>query len=190
MKSIDYKIEFFDYWHVSSGLSSSTYADIVVNKTHEGLPFIPGKTLKGLLREAAEVIHGLNPRLVNKDFIQNVFGEVPTKEQNDQECATLEAQCFFGSAYLSSYLEKTLTEDDKPFLYNVLASTKIDSKGLAAEGTLRQLEVTIPLTLYSRIEGFPEGTDYEDQLRHCFNWIKRLGLNRSRGLGRCQFSLL
>lgn len=191
MKTIDYRIEFFDYWHVSSGLSSSTYADIVVNKTRNGLPFIPGKTLKGLLREAAEVIHALHPgELVTEEFIQDVFGEEPTKEQIEMEGVTKEAKCFFGSAHLSPYLEKTLTEADKPFLYSVLASTKIDDHGLAAKGTLRQLEVTIPLTLYSRIDGFPQESGYEEQLKYCFSWIKRMGLNRSRGLGRCQFSLL
>lgn len=190
MKTIKYKIDFFTYWHAGSGLSGSTYADLMVNKTSNGLPYIPGRTLKGLLREAAEVIHGFHPSLVTKDFIQDVFGEEPTEQQLEKEDATKEALCFFGSAHLSKYLHENICEEDKPLLYSVLASTKIDEKGLAEHGTLRQMEVTIPLTLFSRIDGFPEKPDYEVQLKHCLNWVKRIGLNRSRGLGRCHFSII
>jgi CRISPR/Cas system CMR subunit Cmr4 (Cas7 group RAMP superfamily) len=51
MNTIAYQIDFFSYWHASSGLAGGAYADLLVNKTREGLPYIPGRTLKGLLRE-------------------------------------------------------------------------------------------------------------------------------------------
>ncbi|MBK6948989.1 MAG: CRISPR-associated protein [Haliscomenobacter sp.] len=146
MKTIVYQIEFFSYWHVSSGLAGSTYADLLVNKTREGLPYIPGRTLKGLLREAAEVIKSFDEQMVTDAFILDVFGQVPTEGDMELERTTTEALGFFTNATLSAHLQRAVTKELKPFLYQVLASTKINDLGLAADGTLRQLEVTVPHT--------------------------------------------
>jgi CRISPR/Cas system CSM-associated protein Csm3 (group 7 of RAMP superfamily) len=190
MKSLIYQIDFFTYWHASSGLSGSTYADLLVNKTDKNLPFIPGKTLKGLLREAAESIHELNSELVTADFIDYVFGLSPTKEEMDKEIFTKEANCFFSNAYLSEKLTTSINKESTNYLYKVISSTKIDKNGIAEDSSLRQLEVTVPLILYAKIEHFPEEDNYLKQFKHCLNWVKRMGLNRSRGLGRCHFSIL
>jgi CRISPR/Cas system CSM-associated protein Csm3 (group 7 of RAMP superfamily) len=120
----------------------------------------------------------------------DVFGQAPDEKDIEEERATLEAQSFFSNAYLSDYLQKVIPQEQIPFLYQVLASTKINEQGVAADGTLRQLEVTIPLVLLATIEQFPDKQGYEPQLNYCFQWIKRIGLNRSRGLGRCQFSII
>jgi len=190
MKTIAYQIEFFSYWHASSGLAGGAYADLLVNKSREGLPYIPGRTLKGLLREAAETINHFDKDLVPQNFILDVFGQSPDEKDIEEERATREAQSFFSNANLSDYLQKAVSNDEKPFLYHVIASTKINEQGVAAVGTLRQLEVTVPLTLLASIEQFPDKPGYEQQLNYCFQWIKRMGLNRSRGLGRCKFSII
>lgn len=188
MSTLHYQIEFYTYWHAGSGLAGSTYADLLVNKDSRGLPYIPGRTLKGLLREAAEVIHGFNPNMITQSFILDVFGQTPTEQDFEEENATIEAQCFFSNAHLSEYLRNNIKSDQKSAIYHVLSSTRINEKGLAADGSLRQMEVTIPLTLFARVEQFPDKNGYEQQLQYCFKWIKRMGINRSRGLGRCQFS--
>jgi len=190
MKTIAYQIEFFSYWHASSGLAGGTYVDLLVNKTREGLPYIPGRTLKGLLREAAEIINQFDPGIVTQAFILDVFGQAPDEKDIKEERVTLEAQSFFSNAYLSDHLQETILEEQIPFLYHVLAATKINEQGVAANGTLRQLEVTVPLVLLASIEEFPDKPGYEQQLTYCFQWVKRMGLNRSRGLGRCQFSII
>jgi CRISPR/Cas system CSM-associated protein Csm3 (group 7 of RAMP superfamily) len=191
MDTIIYKIEFFSYWHVSSGLSGSTYADLLVNKTEKGLPFLPGKTLKGLLREAAETINRLHPTLVKTDFINEVYGErAKLKGQDTQEKYREEAKSFFSSGTLSRQLQKQITKENKSYLFNVLSATKIGEHGQAENHSLRQMEVSIPLVLYASIENFPSKHNYLEQLEHCMNFTKRMGLNRSRGLGRCRFSIL
>lgn len=180
MDKITYKVQFFDYWHTGSGLAGSTYADSIVNKNTDGLPIIPGKTVKGLLREAAETIQKLDGSLITNGFILEVFGD----KDNEPEC-------FFSNATLSRNLsESIIKQKNHNVLYQVIASTAIDENGQAKEGSLRQLEVTIPLTLYGVIEKLPNNSTYEEQLKYCFNWVKQLGLNRNRGLGRCQFSIL
>src|SRR5690625_3321852 len=187
-KTLIYKIEFFNYWHSGSGLSGSTYADSIVNKTERNLPFIPGKTLKGLLRDAAERINALNPDLVGNNFISVVFGKRSDDKQSTKE---EEGVAFFTNALLSEDLSDRIENDKNNLsdsLYTVISSTKIDKNGQAEDGSLRQLEVTIPVTLYAGIEHFP--TDYEEEIKYCMDWIKEMGQNRNRGLGKCKFSIV
>lgn len=185
-KTLLYQIEFFNYWHSGSGLSGSTYADSIVKKTERNLPFIPGKTVKGLLRHAAERIYELNTGFFDQNFIKDVFGQRSDDEKAKKED---EGKAFFTNALLSEELtEKILESPLSENLYTVLSFTQIDEHGQASDGSLRQLEVTIPVTLYAAIEHFPE--KYEKEIQHCMNWIKEMGQNRNRGLGRCKFSLL
>ena len=186
--TIIYKIEFFTYWHTGSGLSGGTYADMLVNKTNKNLPFIPGKTLKGLLREAADFLHSLNEERVTAGFISDVFGENPNREE--KEVYKTEGQAFFSNAELSRTLTVSIDEKNAGFLYDVFSSTKIDENGLAANHSLRQIEVTAPLILYAKADHFPDKEGYKKQFTDCLKMVKQLGVNRSRGLGRCQLSVI
>ena len=56
---ITYNIDFFSEWHCGSGLSGGATTDALLIKDKHNLPFIPGKTIKGLLREAVEDILSL-----------------------------------------------------------------------------------------------------------------------------------
>ena len=182
MATFQYKIEFTSFWHTGSGLSSGTESDLVVIKDKNELPFIPGKTLKGLLREAAEIINSFDDKLVSQEFITIVFGEKPDKNKLD---IPKEATCFFTDAYLSETIKGYLSKNNeqKESLYKTISSSKIDDKGQTVDHSLRQIEVSIPLELYAEIIDLP--VDYQKQLESCFAWVKKMGLNRSRGLGRC-----
>ncbi len=192
--TVKYQIEFFTYWHAGSGLSGGAYADLLVNKTKEGLPFIPGKTLKGMIRDGAITINDFAPSRVTMDFINRVFGEKPTKIRPEDTDTNPVAPgvCFFSNAELSGNLSSELSQNKvlSEHFYEVLASTRIDDDGVADDHTLRQMEVTIPLTLYAIIENFPDDNAALAQMQHCMSAIKSMGLGRTRGLGRCQFSLL
>lgn len=194
MSTLTYKIEFYSYWHTSSGLSAGTEANLTVLKNTDGLPIIKGRTLKGLLKDAACHIQYFDPNRVSQDFIDEVFGigedeeRIMSRKGNSFVPLTSESYCFFGNAELSAQLSKQISLDQTiHLLYTTLSSTAIDKNGLANEKALRTLEVTIPLTLYAQIEHFP--VEWQEQIEYCFQWIKRIGLNRHRGLGRCQFSL-
>ena len=185
--TITYQVEFFSYWHAGSGLAGSTYADSVVNKDESNLPLIPGKTIKGLLREAAETLNHLDKKVVTDEFITDVFGD---RTQEGKSELKKEGKAFFRNAGLSKVLSDNIIHADlSQDLYHVISSTKIDANGQAQDGSLRQLEVTIPITMYGQIEHFP-GHGYEMQLENCFKWVKQLGQSRNRGLGRCKFSIV
>lgn len=184
-----YQIEFYSYWHAGSGLAGSTYADSIVNRNSQNLPIIPGKTIKGLLRDAAEHIRFFDEKekIISQDFINEIFGK---RSEKGNSTYRDEGKAFFTNAALSEKLSEKITklklEDE---LFTVLSSTEIDENGQAKDGSLRQLEVTVPLILYGTIEQIPD-KKYEEQLLHCFGWIKQLGQNRNRGLGKCKFSIV
>lgn len=159
-----YKVTFLDYWHLSSGLTSGSKLDSTVVKDKDGLPFIPGKTIKGLLREQS----------INKDFIEKCFGE----EGN------IIGECYFTNIEIEDNTRKTIIENKlQNQLLSEIASTKIDENGIAQTGSLREIEVVIPISLYGKIENIP--TEYKDEMKNCLKKVKRMGLNRNRGLGRC-----
>lgn len=183
MNSINYKIEFFSFWHIGSGITGGTYADNLVLKDSNKLPYIPGRTLKGLFREASEEIARLNNNLISSSEIEKIFGKREGDGLKDESCT------FFKDAVISKVLaEKIIEGNHQESLYHVLSSTKLDMNGLADDGSLRQLEVSVPLSLFGTIELFDQ-VDVQ-LLKHSAAWVKSLGLNRNRGLGRCKISIL
>ena len=195
METIKYTIKFFSEWHAGSGLTSGSDLDALVIKDKKGLPYIPGRTLKGLIKEAAIEIETL---VKNEDnFIKTVFGFSSKKpndktEENDPEefGVTEKGECFFSNARLSDKLYTASIEKElAPFYYRSISSTAINGQsGVAEKHSLRRMQTTIPCVLEAEISNVNE--EYKDQIEACFKWIKRLGQNRNRGLGRCQFEMI
>ncbi|MCR4942214.1 MAG: CRISPR-associated protein [Campylobacter sp.] len=169
---IRYEIKFFDYWHVSSGLSGGAALDSYVIKDEQNLPFVPGKTIKGLVREMAN--------LQNPELCEKCFGKEGLADDN-----TAISTCYFSNAILDKTEANEITSQNlSSYLYEVRSSTKLDENGIAEDNSLRSIEVTIPLSLHGEIEAKPE---HETLIKNALKMIKRLGLNRNRGLGRCEF---
>ena len=56
MATLHYSITFHGDWHCGSGMAAGAELDALVIKDGRGLPYIPGKTIKGLFREQAEML--------------------------------------------------------------------------------------------------------------------------------------
>lgn len=173
--TISYKITFLDFWHLSSGLSGGARLDSSVIKDNEGFPFVPAKTLKGVLREVAESF--------GNDFVNECFGEVVQKDRVPKE-----GVCHFSNATLSQATKDALKHLTR-FLYAKIASTAIDEiLGSAKDGSLREIEVAKPLSLYGTIHNVP--TNYADTMINTLKSLRAMGLNRNRGLGRLKIEIL
>ena len=179
--TITYQIKFHSFWHAGSGLSGGVLNDSEVIKTPDGFPFLPGKTLKGLLREAAIILEQTNTGLISQDFINDVFGLKDDKGTS----------CHFTNAYLSNNIKK-ISSELKNGLYQTFSSTAMDpnNEGQAKDNSLRTIEVTVPLVLYAQIFDFSNEEKYKTQLGYCMQYIKRMGTKRHRGLGRCDWSII
>ena len=73
------------------------------------------------------------------------------------------------------------------FLFTNIASTAIDKNGIALENSLRRIEVTVPCELTGKIISIDESL--KSVIDKSLDLIKRLGVNRNRGLGRCTISI-
>ena len=153
---LKYEIKFLDYWHLSSGLSAGAKLDSSVTKDEDNIPYASGKTIKGLTREIAEE-----------------FGDIEFLHQ-----------CYFANATLDEATHKEIaTNRLQDNLYDVIASTQIKD-GIAVDDSLREIEVVIPMTLEGEILDILSKEDF-NRLEKSLKLIKRMGLNRNRGLGRC-----
>lgn len=189
MKEINYKIKFYSEWHCGSGLTSGSDLDALVVKDAGGFPFIPGKTLKGLLKEAA--VEMINLKCENPEkstFITEFFGYFDDKKAEKSKIHT-NGKAFFSNAVLSAELRKEAKESGLiDYFYRDVASTAIGDNGIAEKGSLRRMQTVIPCELVATISGVDK--KYEIDLIQCLKYIKRLGQNRNHGLGRCTLEVV
>jgi CRISPR/Cas system CSM-associated protein Csm3 (group 7 of RAMP superfamily) len=182
-QNMKYVIRFYTDWHCGSGLSSGADLDLLVIKDKNKLPFIPGKTIKGLVREAVEDIHSYSG--LNLDLIK-IFG---IEADARKEIETRQGCCFFTNAELKQDLKKAIINRKmQDYLYRSLASTAIDEKGVADECSLRKIEVCVPCELEGEILNVPEY--FQEIMEKGLKFIKRIGQNRNRGLGRCSIEVI
>lgn len=185
METLHYSIEFYAPWHCGSGLAAGADVDALVVKDKQGMPFIPGKTIKGLIREAVEDLLTFRGTDVNKinQQLSPLFGLF-----NEEEKA-VKGELFFHNAELSEMLRKKIDEKKlQKHLYEGIASTAIDKDGIAKKHSLRRMEVVVPCKLFGKIEGVNDNS--RALLIEGMKMIKRLGVNRNRGLGRCTFTVV
>lgn len=182
--NIRYKIELHSYWHCSSGQAAGADLDSLVVKTREKLPYIPGKTLKGLIRDAIAELKGWIPSDTPTDEeLTKLLGY--TKDADNKA----KAEAFFTDAVLDHAEAAAITAESlQSHLYTSIASTAIDTDGIAKDSSLRKIEVCVPCTLYASIYDAPDSL--EDTLCDALKYIKSLGSHRNRGLGRCTFTII
>lgn len=190
------------FWHAGTGRGEGPTVDATVARTAAGLPYLPGRTVKGLLRQAVEL--GEQAGALEAGIAAYLFGTgLPRQGIREKHEAALEEMRFatkpgvlaVSSAVLGSSEEESLCwqrwaeshrrECDHLFL--TFASTKIDDFGLAQEKTLRVIETTVPMTLCSLVSG-PQG-DWCSQIERSLLFLTALGSHRNRGLGRVRARL-
>lgn len=177
MSTIEYTITFYSQWHCGSGLSAGADLDALVVKDKNGMPYVPGKTVKGLVREAVEDL----VQFAGADkagLIEEAFG----KEGETTGCA------HFDNAKLGKYeYEEIVKANASQFLYNKVTTTAISKDGTAQDHSLRSIQTVVPCTLHGQITGVPD--DLKDDIVRGFGLIKRIGHKRTRGLGRCDVTI-
>lgn len=182
MEEFKYKIEFHSPWHCGSGLSAGADVDALVIKDRDNLPYIPGKTLKGLIREAVEDYLGFLGKDMDRVLIKS-FGRKDANKPED----ICRGDAFFTNAEMEEGEKNAIKANNyQQYLYDVKSSTRIDENGVADDHTLRRIQVVVPCTLYGSIYNLDK--EMQDIVEEAIKMIKRIGVNRNRGLGRCTFS--
>ena len=103
MKTISYRIKFHSDWHCGSGLVAGADVDALVVKDKDGLPFVPGRTIKGMLREAIDVI------FPEEEELKKMFG----KEESDSGDG-VKSVLFFSNAVMLDEERQPIVQRPNP----------------------------------------------------------------------------
>jgi CRISPR/Cas system CSM-associated protein Csm3 (group 7 of RAMP superfamily) len=202
-QSATLEVAFQGYWHIGSGLGGGPGADALVARTPGGLPYLPGRTLKGLLREAVSQAQVLGWLQCSHEDVLAWFGSSLTTSGGDAT-GDLEAARFStraGSLIIDSARIGQTEEDVTAWetwaahpdsaarrirMFPQISSTRIDASGVAKDQTLRTMEVVVPMTLHAPIEGPASALE---AISTALPLLRAIGKNRTRGLGRVQLRL-
>ncbi len=184
-------IDIRHYWHAGGGRGAGAVLDAVVHRDPNGLPLLPGRHLKGLLRDALTRAEAWEWEGFASGTAEQLFGR-PADGNQPSEPGALRVT----DATLPGDVAAWLASDNNdkggkcylPYLFRSLYATAIDHEsGTARDKSLRGIEVTVPLTLSARITPVPgreppEG--WPGLLAAVLPLIDAVGAHRSRGLGR------
>ena len=186
-------------WHVGSGAGVPRSVDRQVLRDEEGLPYVPGKTLTGILRDAAEWIADTRDALEKdkkwKKALTGLFGEQPESHGGTPGASAVGAKVGIGSAELSQglrdYIRRALRESGLNLgeaLFTVRPGVKIDPEtGRALDDHLFSVERVRGCVLYAPVQCFRKlAEDEKKLLDDAVRAVRRLGGKRRRGGGRCR----
>jgi CRISPR/Cas system CSM-associated protein Csm3 (group 7 of RAMP superfamily) len=175
MSTIHIQANFHSFWHIGTGRGSGYHLDAIVEKDADDLPYVPGKTLKGLMRDAffklCEWQHFESSHL-DLLFGKRVEGEGESRQE------TSKGVLRFSSLELE---EKDYLLQNKPLID--------DKTGVAKDKSFRMIEFTIPVKLHGEIEILNvDALDLSESelqllLQQAASLITHIGANKTRGFG-------
>lgn len=187
MKVLILEVALLDYWHAGAGTGKGPSADAQAVKSQAGLPYLPGRTLRGLLREAVQLAEESALEVVPPGTTQRLFGAGPLDPKRG-ESGVLRVS----NAELPPEIETWAASEagghargsPASTLFHLVASTAIE-EGVAKDKSLRVTEVALPVILRAHVHG-PATGDWQAPIRAALPLIRGLGSSRRRGLGRVQ----
>lgn len=209
----DLHLHFAHYWHAGSGTGSGYHLDALCLRDGDGLPMMPGRQLKGVLRHALRRAEawGWLSELALPDGPADchetlLFG---SRSQSEHRSETLPGMLRVGNAHLPeaerAWLAVAEREPLRAELFGELFSTAINEHGSAQRYSLRGLEVSLPVTLHTTLSlalCAPHNAHRQQQqayltantgwaaLRAALPLVDALGAHRSRGLGEVRLDLM
>lgn len=184
------KIDIQSYWHPGTGSGRGSDVDAVTHRDAQGLPLLPGKTLKGILRDAVSRWEHFTKIGNTPSLAEQLFGagaDADTKWQGSIRVS---------DAVLAEDIRYYLLKDKKLVtgLYRSIHATAIEhATGTAMNKSLRGIEVVVPLTLYATLDEVPNAphkvANWQKIIEQSLGLIQAVGAHRTRGLGRAVVTL-
>lgn len=189
-------ITFLSDWHVGEGAGAYGHIDAIVRRSpKDGLPYLPAKTLTGILRDGCErIVFGLDAGNTAGPWhalLKQIFGNNSEDEDTTPESAALS----IGPAHFEPDFSVMLCA--KPALREALVFLKpgvqLDNEGVAQRQMLRFEEMVMAgATLTAEITlNLPKPLEPSALalLAAGSNVVERLGAKRRRGQGRCTLAI-
>lgn len=204
------KIRFLSFWLCGTGKGAGMLHDAIAARDDDGLPYVPGRHLRGLLRDAMsrmpEWTGGSGVPVSAPTVVDHLFGARP---ERDARSAMPEGRYFGGLLRVSdarltpSARQQCLAldaDDRAKALFSTIQSTAVErSTGTAKDRTLRALEVANPIVVIAEIDrddtaaeayaATPMARDLAERwdalIVRALPLVRAIGSSRTRGLGRC-----
>ena len=186
---IEGTLKFHEYWHAGSGEGGIGDIDDTPVRDRHGLPYLPGKSLKGLLHEAFCELAAWpavpSPIRPSAAQVRRLFGI--ESNQGRRDSGWLRVSNAVLPADLIYYLRENQMQGG---LFEHISSTAIEESGIALARSLRRLEVAVPveLTFTLNVDGPPDAfasMDPKGMFAAAAKLIRRAGKFRNNGFGRC-----
>ena len=180
-------IHILGYWRAGTGRGAGVGVDAIVRRDDLGLPLLPGRHLRGLLRDAVETLSDLGDDVVPPGTADRLFGRAAGIGETRHDGTP--GMVAVGSARLSdSWLdyarqlrasEGTASADRSLSpLFARLSSTAIDpDTGTAKSKSLRTIEVSVPMTVHATLTGPLDEADVRI-LTRAASWVRAVGGGR------------
>ena len=200
------RLDIKSYWHPGTGKGSGSHVDAVVERDIDKCPFIAGRMLKGLLRDAVfrsahwGILHMING-IKADDLVEILFGTNAYESLRPRE-DTLPGLIRLGDAALPYRIRQWLGTADRKYrreLFRDIYQTAIND-GVARSKSLRGQQVVVPLKLTARMEITAPKNGANPLVEQVYHHGKEIittilplvhavGAYRTRGLGRVQVTL-
>jgi len=191
MKQRKLRINFESDWHIGSGAGIPGSVDRQILRDRNGLPYVPAKTLTGILRDAAEWLAFNNAPGCSPDLLKSLFGTQPkTYNADGIDEPAQKARLSVRPGRIPRPLCSRLIDDPglRDALFLVQPHVKVSRKtGRAEDAHLFSLELVragIPLESDVFLD---EPTDCDETfLDTVIKAVRRIGGKRRRGAGKCR----
>lgn len=173
------------YWAVGSGKGGGNEVDNRIDRDSDGLPYVPGKMLKGLIKDACARLNQAGNTAYS--FVNDIFG---SSEENEgyKRTSTKSGRIYISDARLPPALRSALLEEKnvaaKDNITRNIYSTAIDDEtGTAKKASLRGYEVAVPMELYATLECDCDKAVFDRIKTAASKLVYAVGSHKSRGLG-------
>jgi hypothetical protein len=202
-RSVTLVVRIDSYWRAGTGRGAAGRLDALCIRDRDGLPCLPGRAVKGLLRDAVDraeqwgwFAHRPRPALTTRLFGEEGFRrtEDGSPDMTRPYPAAASGCLRVSNAVLPPGDRAWLKKEPQliAHLFGTMNSTAIrHDTGAALDRSLRAEEVAMPMTLEAEIAELGGGAppDWPEVLALAIPLVRAVGSGKSRGLGRCHVSL-
>ncbi|MBL8347518.1 MAG: hypothetical protein JNN03_18935 [Rubrivivax sp.] len=173
------QVQIFDLWHAGSGRGGDRDLDRLVVRDDDGLPYLPGKHLKGLMRRAVVCLETWGH--AKAGLAEVLFGRPEPQGQGriDVRDAVLSAQ------EAAWFLQQPGAVAE---LFVRRANVRMNARGVAEPRGLRSIELVVPMTLHAPVVSCDHDGESWRTLKEATGLVRAVGALRHRGLGRARLS--
>lgn len=197
-------VAFTSDWHIGTGAGRQGHIDRLVRRDPvDNLPYVPGKTLTGILRDSCEAIaDGLDKADGGTGrawmaLLERIFGDQPSKSRVAAQSAPLQSALAIGPAHIVDALLNHLCAKLARALTFVKPGVRINPRtGQALTDHLRMIEVArggVTLVSEATLDLDRLPSEWREPAQALL-WagarsVQHIGGQRRRGLGRCEVTL-